>query len=186
MDTVITITEDKPLRIYMHPLRQRILRTLERKGRPMTAKQLSVALSITPAAAKHHLLQLASIGLVGVDHTEQIHGITATYYGALPVTVSLGLDREGSQNRRLMLEQAIGQVVRGAYGRLDRLRAENRKPNGEGVDGDLLTGVVHLTDAEAMALYQGIRAFLAGHRAAGQDTRPYEFALAFYRAEGEI
>lgn len=87
---VISLVTEKELRTYMHPLRQKIRRLLELHPEGLTAKQVADSLSIAPSSAGHHLAALESVGLVGLDRTEQIHGFTAKFYKAAPVDVTLG------------------------------------------------------------------------------------------------
>src|SRR5690554_636852 len=89
-DDFIYLSSEKQLRIFMLPLRQKILKTMFLNGRPMTAKQISDQLSITPSSAKHHLLKLQEISLVTPDHQELINGITARYYRTTGKHVSIG------------------------------------------------------------------------------------------------
>ena len=84
---VISLVTEKELRTYMHPLRQKIRRLLELHPEGLTAKQVADSLSIAPSSAGHHLAALESIGLVGLDRTEQIHGFTAKFYKAAPLSL---------------------------------------------------------------------------------------------------
>jgi DNA-binding CsgD family transcriptional regulator len=181
-DKTITLTGEKELRIFMHPLRQKILREMTLQGQPMTAKQLADRLNITPSSAKHHMTRLESIGIVGVHHQEQIHGITATFYEHLPVTVSIGLNQNDlSEERRAVLDHLLSQVYSGFRERLER----RETTDGTGsFEGDLLTGIVHLTQPDADALYRMIREFIGAHETAREGTVPFEYALILYNASG--
>ena len=181
---ILPLTDEKELRIYMHPLRQRILHTMEVKGEPMTAKQLADTLSITPASAKHHLVQLESIGVVRVDHTQLIHGITATYYAPAPVAVSLAMDREeGARDRHLLAQHVLLQVFQGMTQKLEAIHAAGRTPDPRGTDAELRTAVVHLTPEEAAELAGQIRNFLETRREKGPGTVPYSVGILWYTPE---
>ena len=82
----IVLDNEKKLRIYTLPLRQRIMRKMSISGVPMTAKQIADLLEITPSSAQHHMKQLMSIGLIEADHHEMINGIKANYMRACGCT----------------------------------------------------------------------------------------------------
>ena len=88
--TVIYLETEKDLRVYMHPLRQKILSVLERNPEGMSAKQVADALGIAPSSAGHHLQTLEQAGLVELDRIEIIHGFRAKLYRNTLVTVSVG------------------------------------------------------------------------------------------------
>lgn len=182
-ETMICLSSEKELRIYMHPLRQKVLRTLALHGRPMTAKQLADALAITPSSAKHHLVQLQSIGLVGVHHTQQIHGITAVFYTALPVTVQLGLGGdEAGQGSRLLMENTQAQIFRDFYATCRQCQVQWPQ---DAFVGDMFTGVVFLTQQQADALYRQLRSFLQANQVRRPDTLPFEYSLIAYNPEAK-
>ena len=88
--TVIYLETEKDLRVYLHPLRQKILSVLERNPEGMSAKQIADTLGIAPSSAGHHLQTLEQAGLVELDRIEIIHGFRAKLYRNTPVTVSVG------------------------------------------------------------------------------------------------
>ncbi len=69
---------------------------------------LSDALGMTPSSAKHHVARLVELQVVEVDHTELIHGITATYYRKRLVTVSFSSLAE--EKRKLASDVVTKQI----------------------------------------------------------------------------
>ena len=179
---VIHLVTEKELRTYMHPLRQKIRRLLELHPEGLTAKQVADSLSIAPSSAGHHLAALESVGLVGLDRTEQIHGFTAKFYKAAPVDVTLGeTNPEAHGLRDVMIRSLVEQDWLAA--------AAQREARGETLDaayGDVLAGVVHLTPAEAAALHERILAFIAAHGTPRPGTIPYTYALIANAAEEKL
>ncbi|HOS18726.1 MAG TPA: helix-turn-helix domain-containing protein [Clostridia bacterium] len=176
----IKLATERELRIFMEPLRQRILRAMERAGEPVTPKKLADLLGITPSSAKHHLTRLAEIGLVGIDHTEQIHGITAVFYALLPVDVSIGLEREDLTRERGIVAENL---VMSAWAGFRKAAARGRGlANGAHFAGDVLTGFVQLTQAQADELYAKITGFIAENGTRREGTTPFEYALVLYNA----
>ena len=183
MDTIV-LSGKRELDIYMNPQRQNLIRCMQIAGEPMTPKQLSNQIGISASSVQHHIKQLMELGLVELDHTEQIHGITASYYRVLPKTVQIGsLVADEHRNQRLALMQAdISQVFSGfaAY-----CLEHSEATVGPEQFGDMLCGITHLTPPEAKELYGVIRAFLDAHEERGAGTRAWEYALIAYPvAEG--
>ena len=180
----IRLTTLKQLKVYMDPVRQQILRTMEILAEPVTAKKLADKMGVTPSSAKHHLTQLERIGLVCVDHTEQIHGITAVFYRVLPVEVSIGMNLEAhAEERSVIAENQIASV----FSRFSsKAKAYPQTAENEPFAGDMHTGVLHLTQREADELYRTVRAYIRGHETPREGTIPFEFAMILYNAKDEV
>ena len=170
----IRLTDDKDLRIFMHPTRQKILTLLSINGE-MTPKQVADSLSVTSSSAKHHILKLVELGAVEVDHTALINGITATYYRRTESTISIGSDEGGS--RVALAQNLLKEVQDGFFSQDCYLEDE-----GGHFMGDMLTGVLHLSPTEADELIGIIRTFIATHEKKGEDTLPFVYSLVAYHA----
>lgn len=178
MDTIV-LTGKHELDIYMNPQRQNLIRCMQIAGAPMTPKQLSEQLEISASSVQHHIRQLVELGLVELDHTELIHGITASYYRILPKTVQIGsLVDDENKNQRLALMQAdVSQVFSGF---LAYCEANSEATLGQAQFGDMVSGITHLGPEEAKELYGMIRAFLEAHEQRQADTSAWEYALIAY------
>jgi DNA-binding transcriptional ArsR family regulator len=185
MDEMIRIDTDRKLRIFMHPLRQKILWQMDVAGKPLTAKGLADCLSITPSSAKHHLLALREIGVVRIHHTEQIHGITATYYERTPQTVSIGLSEDSFKNdKEVLLRNTASSICENYIQTVCRSRIVPQ--DAEAVDnGDFMSSVVHLTVDEVRQLSKLLLDFMREHRTPREGTHPYDFLLVGYRTDLE-
>ena len=177
----IWLQTEEELRAYVHPLRQRILQLLALAPAGMTAKQLADRLGIAPSSAGHHLAALEKIGLVRLARTELIHGLTAKYYEAAPADICL---RDTEPAAAEMKNALMQDAVNGIYARMMRAAREMEeqgKTPGPG-DGDTMTGVLHLTRAEAAELHETLLAFFAAHDRPREGTVPYEYAVVAYAA----
>ena len=204
----ITLGTKAQLDIYINPQRQRLLRLLTIAAKPMTPKQLSVALGISASATQHHIAKLVTLGVVALSHTEQIKGITAHYYQAVPVTVRIGYSNvpEDQAQRVAIIQNGVNEVL-GGYIRHASLLAETSPavarlmqqsallhtvpedapcPSQDDTAaltatlGDVLRGVVHLSRQEAEQLMRTVRDFLRDHEVHTPDTQPWEYALIAY------
>jgi DNA-binding transcriptional ArsR family regulator len=178
METIV-LHSKKELDIYVNPQRQKLLRLMTLAGRPMTPKQLSVEMGVSPSSVQHHLNRLMELNLVALDHAQRIRGITAHYYTAPPRTVSIGcLNAEDNGPQRMaLIQNGVNGVFSGFVRYLERVQkpAEVRPPY-----GDALWGVTHLMPEEAAELLQTIQRFIQEHEPAQSESEPWEYALIAY------
>lgn len=180
MKKKIVLSTERELRIYMLPLRQRIIREMEIEGKPMTTKQLADKLKITPSSARHHLSKLEELGLVEFDHNEFINGIKANYMRLTDVVVSIGQElNDGLQNERSVYSQnVVAQVYKGYESTLKECQREKKE-----FSGAFLSGVVHLTKQEVQNLHSMMLDMLEEKRTQKKDTEAYEVVFVGYRVE---
>ncbi|PPK83415.1 putative ArsR family transcriptional regulator [Lacrimispora xylanisolvens] len=186
----IKLSTKKELEIYMNPVRQNLLRLLERSKLPMTPKQLSQKLDISPSSVQHHIKKLESLGVIELDHTEVINGITARYYCPTYVNVRIGLDHpDDTQLQKEVLVQE--QIARTYEGFLTQKKKFIEQFNNEDLEsrwdlGDILTGVVHLSPGEGEELLKLIKDFLDAHAVPSAEKSPWEYAFILYNAEENL
>ncbi|WP_349671785.1 helix-turn-helix domain-containing protein [Lacrimispora sp.] len=186
----IKLSTKKELEIYMNPVRQNLLRLLERSKLPMTPKQLSQKMDISPSSVQHHIKKLESLGVITLDHTENINGITARYYCPTYVNVRIGLDHpDDTQLQKEVLVQE--QIARTYEGFLTQKKKFIEQFNNEDLEsrwnlGDIMTGVVHLTPGEGDELLKLIREFLDAHAIPSEEKSPWEYAFILYNAEENL
>ncbi len=184
MDTIV-LSGKRELDIFMNPQRQNLIRCMKITGVPMTPKQISDQIGISASSVQHHMRQLIELGLVELDHTEQIHGITASYYRILPKTIQIGslVDDENRNQRLAMMQSEVSRVFSGF---VSYCEASPKPPVQAQQFGDILTGITHLQPEKAKELYAMIRAFLDAHEECGASTAAWEFALIAYPVQGTI
>lgn len=183
MDTIELDTREKQ-NTFMNPARQDILRLLQLAGRPMTPKELADRMGISASSVTFHIKKLAELGVVALDHTEVIRGITARYYKALNVAVRLGLLGQGADEaaQELFLRRTAEQVLAGVQG-VRRLAEQKGLTEEEALGlGDMHSGVVYLTREEAVELQRRMMEFLAEREAPRPGAQAYEYVLMGYNA----
>ena len=183
----IELTTKEELNIYMSHVRQQLLRLLNLSGIPMTPKMLADELHISASGIQHHIKKLMSLGLIELDHTESINGITASFYKPAQVTVQIGLGRDDSLARQkdALIQDSIAQVYDGfckhMKKRIDHTGAKD--PDKLRKWGDILTGVAYLDEKESRELMNLIGSFIENHSKPGSDRHPWEYALIAYNAQ---
>lgn len=185
MNLEINITTRKQLEIYMNPQRQRLLKHMDIKGEPVTAKQLSDLMGISPSSVTHHLKKLEEIGLITLDHTESIHGICAKFYKKIPAIVNLKGDAQDDLNseRTLLADYLMNDTWNGFknYMKNPDTESDSKEPA-----GDAINGILYLTKEEAEQVKQLIMDFHKKHLQPQNHTVPWEVALIAYPVKEDI
>lgn len=177
---IISLSKLEDLKVFMSPVRQKLLRCMKVNGHPMTTKAVADALDISPSSAKHHITKLENLGIVELSHTELINGIKARYYKPAEVFVNIGsqLEDDLSSERRIIVQNLINSTLEG----LQSVR-ELDVPQDELQNlGDFVHGVVHLTPEDSKKLFKMMQDFIDTHETKSEGTEPWEYALVFYNA----
>ncbi|WP_033152387.1 winged helix-turn-helix domain-containing protein [Pseudobutyrivibrio ruminis] len=206
MKEIILDTPEKN-KIYMNPQRQRLIRLMQISGEAMTPKQLSKELGISPSAATAHIKKLESLGVLRLDHTKKINGITAKYYALEDVNISLKTNEQ--QDDSVVNEQEVFlnymmnenwqgflEYKRDLWARGEKTtekktieeKATEEKPEASNentdlpapVTGDVISSVAFLTDEDAAELKNYIIDFLAAHADKQPNTKPWSTTLLAY------
>jgi predicted transcriptional regulator len=185
----IALTSKKELDIYMSPTRQQLLRFLNIENAPMTPKMLADKLQISASGVQHHIKKLMQLGLIELDHTEAINGITASFYKPVQVTVQIGLSQSDAlaEQKEVLMQNCIAQVYDGFIKQMKKrinLQAD-KNPDSLQKWGDILSGVVHLNDKKSEELMKLVSEFIEQNSAPTSDSSPWEYSIIVYNA-GEI
>lgn len=176
--TVIYLETEKDLRVYLHPLRQKILSVLERNPEGMSAKQIADTLGIAPSSAGHHLQTLEQAGLVELDRIEIIHGFRAKLYRNTAVTVSVG---HFSTKGRLQAALVQEKIAENTHRLLDAMEIT------EGKEAPFLPrfsqGVVYSTPEEMLEFSNQVLAFFEAHKNPEEGKEGFEMTFFHYPTE---
>ncbi|SET31058.1 Winged helix-turn-helix DNA-binding [Pseudobutyrivibrio sp. C4] len=185
MKEIILDTPEKN-KIYMNPQRQRLIRLMQVSGEAMTPKQLSNELGISPSAATAHIKKLESLGVLRLDHTKKINGITAKYYALEDVNISLKTNEQQDDSvvneQEVFLNYMMNENWQGflEYKRNLWARGEKTTDVHAPVTGDVISSVAFLTDEDAAELKNYIIDFLAAHADKQPNTKPWSTTLLAY------
>jgi DNA-binding transcriptional ArsR family regulator len=201
MKEIILDTPEKN-KIYMNPQRQRLIRLMQVSGEAMTPKQLSKELGISPSAATAHIKKLESLGVLRLDHTKKINGITAKYYALEDVNISLKTNEQQddsvvneqevflnymmNENWQGFLEYKRNLWARGEKTTEKKTTEEKPEASNENTDvpapvtGDVISSVAFLTDEDAAELKNYIIDFLEAHVDKQPNTKPWSTTLLAY------
>ena len=206
MKEIILDTPEKN-KIYMNPQRQRLIRLMQVSGEPMTPKQLSNELGISPSAVTAHIKKLESLGVIKLDHTKKINGINAKYYALEHANISLQANEQNdarvtneqevflnymmNENWQGFLEYKRNHWPRGEKTTEKKTieeKATEEKPEASNentdtsaqVTGDAISSVAFLTDEDAAQLKNYIIDFLEAHADKQPNNKPWSTTLLAY------
>ena len=183
MKKIVLATKNE-LGIYMNPVRQELLHILNISKTTMTPKMLADRLHISASGVQHHINKLLSLGLVELDHTEVINGITAKFYKASLVTVQIGLQYEDelASQRQVLAQESIARIYDRFRSRMEGMRKRIGATDAASAAqwGDVLTGVMHLGKEESSELMKIINDYIEKHSAPDTDKTAWEYALVLF------
>lgn len=174
----ILLSNQKDLKIFMSPQRQKLIREMRISGNPMTPKAIADLLGISPSSAQHHIKKLEQLGVIELDHTKLINGIKARYYKLTDINVSIGmqLQDELSSERMIIMQNRLMNVLKGFQKLADaKIPIESAQNY-----GDFISGVVHLTPSDSRELLEIIRNYIETHEVRTEDSEAWEYALILY------
>lgn len=174
----ITLSTQEELKIFMSPQRQKLLRQMGIEGKSMTPKAIADMLGVSPSSAQFHIKKLEKLGLVELDHTEIINGITAKYYQLTDVNVNIGMlsEDELSKERYVIMQNLLKNSLEGFI----RLHEMGLSEESLSENGDFVDGIVHLSKSDAQELLELIRNFILTHQKRGNDTEPWQYSLLLF------
>lgn len=181
----ISLDTVEKLKIYMSPVRQKLLRELSLCGLSMTAKDLSLKMNISASSVKHHLQKLEELGIVEVCDTKIINGITAKYYCQTDAVIKLGLENKGElrEERKALGLDCVNNVIQGFINKMENLKLKDGEKMRD--YGDMMNGFVYLTSQESKELTEMIDDYIKIHSKAKENTSPWEFSIIRYNASKE-
>lgn len=179
----INLTTREQLDIYMNVQRLRLLKIMDAQEQPLTPKQISRLMDISPSSVTYHLNKLGELGLVALDHTEKIHGIEAKFYKRVPAIVNLkGNVWDDLQPEKMVLANYMVNDIWSGFRRYaaELSRNEPGEPDTSKPAGDCIAGTFYLTDEEARKVKELIMGFQRNHIIPSEQTHPWEVALVAF------
>lgn len=174
----IDISTRKQLDIYMNPQRQRLLREMAVVARPATCKELADRLGISASSVTHHMKKLESLGLVRLDHTGRVRGVTARYWVAVPTQVNLHMqDGDDLSDEKALIVDYVHQTTYEHLKAYVKEGGARRDKDAGNVSGDLRSGFLYLTEDEAREVQRHILAIVERHERPHEGATPWEFSF---------
>lgn len=184
MKKIVSLSTKEELCIYMSPQRQQLLRVMRLDGKPMTAKALAGRLGISASSTTHHISKLVQLGILEQDHTKIINGIVARFFRLADVTVNIGLQYNDklSGERSALIQNILLNTLNGMNEGFEKAKQMGIPAERYHEFGDVLSGVVHLPQEDAVQLFAIIKNFIESHKDPSEHSQPWEYALILYNS----
>lgn len=176
----VELETEKEMRVYMHPLRQRILDLLARNPNGMSAKKVADALHIAPSSAGHHLRALQDICLVEEIRTEKIHGFEAKIYGDTHASVHItpkGMGLVPGERTAFFNHEISARVQRFMDAVEQSLKNHEALDQTPEKSPHLSGGICYCTKEEMEELTQMVVQFFESRTQPKNDVRMYEYCF---------
>ncbi len=161
-DNAIRLKTLNDIKTFSDPYRMLIYKTFSNSDEAVTIKRVADIMGEVPAKVYYHAKKLIKIGVLELDHEENINGIIAKYYKSTERQIIMSHDSLDEKQLPSMLsetEKMVSNVIDDAKAEFIsamQALAQKEHPEGETDEGDggLIVSRIHLTKTEAEDLYK--------------------------------
>lgn len=181
------------IKIMSDPLRMTIFKAFHHLNRPATAKQVADELRLAPAKVHYHVQKLLSIGILELDHTEEINGIIAKFYKTSVDSFVIDYTNISDKVKSSVYSKSENLYIStiNAYRDtfIDNIRKKVEKqmpPTTENRSGFLIHNTLKLRQQDYERFYKDVTALIEAYMAEtnhGEDTSSYQFLCSAIREE---
>jgi len=157
-DNSIRLKTLNDIKTFSDPYRMLIYKTFSNSDEPVTIKRVADLMGEVPAKVYYHAKKLIKIGVLELDHEENINGIIAKYYKSTKRKIIMCHDSLDEKQLPFMLsetEKMVSNVIddtKAEFISAMQAKAQTDHDTDEG-EGGLIVSRIHLTKAEADELY---------------------------------
>lgn len=183
-DNAIRLTTLSQIKTFSDPYRMLIFKTFSNSEEAVTIKRVADIMGEVPAKVYYHAKKLIQLGVLELDHEENINGIIAKYYRTTNRRIIMSHDSLDDSQMPFMLsetEKMVSNVFDDTKSEfIEAMQAiSKRAPDGKDSDegeGGLIVSRIHLTKSEAESLYRYLMDLSEKKKAAeSDDTVEYLF-----------
>tara|TARA_Y100000588_G_C14102796_1_gene859570 strand:- start:177 stop:794 length:618 start_codon:yes stop_codon:yes gene_type:complete len=160
-DNAIRLTSLNDIKTFSDPYRMMIYKTFSNAEEAITIKRVADIMGEVPAKVYYHAKKLIKLGVLELDHEENINGIIAKYYKSTDRRIIMSHDSLDEKHIPSMLtetQKMISNVIDDAKSEfIDAMQHLSQKEQkdqemDEG-DGGLIVSRIYLTKEEVKDLY---------------------------------
>ncbi len=161
-DNAIRLKTLNDIKTFTDPYRMLIYKTFSNADEAITIKRVADIMNEVPAKVYYHAKKLIKLGVLELDHEENINGIIAKYYKT--TTRQIIMSHESLDEKQL--PSMLSETEKMVSGVLDDAKSEfisamqymaqneESATDSEEGDGGLIVSRIHLTKKEAEELYK--------------------------------
>lgn len=186
---LLAISAPEDLKVVSSPQRQRIFKLLQTAGKPLHGKEIADCVGIKAPSAHFHLRKLEEIGAVRVSHTQNINGITATYYepavdGMVTGEDFLSPSDDEQISEKLLFTASIFNEAKTSFVKaLGKKLRDNAYSTDSGTFATLLNEILYLSSEDIKPFNEEMDALLKKYTDFSPDKQPYAMFLTVSEME---
>ncbi len=147
MEELKILTTLKEIKAFSDPYRMIIMKHYYTLAKPATVKQIADCMGEVPAKVHYHFKKLESVGILVLDHTEEINGIIAKYYEPTAKSFQIQNNEIGNVTFNNKLNKAESKVSN-TYDESKIVFMNNISKDDKGVLNHIEMNEVELTESE--------------------------------------
>lgn len=186
---LLAISSPEDLKIISSPQRQRIFKLLQTAGKPLHGKEIADCVGIKAPSAHFHLRKLEGIGAVRISHTQNINGITATYYEPAVDGMIAGedfltpSDDEQIGEKLLFTANIFNEAKTSFLKALGRKLRDNAYSPDSGSLAILLNEILYLSSDDIKPFYEEMDTLLKKYTDFSLEKQPYALFMSVSEME---
>ena len=161
-DNAIRLTSLNDIKTFSDPYRMMIYKTFSNAEEAITIKRVADIMGEVPAKVYYHAKKLIKLGVLELDHEENINGIIAKYYRATDRRIIMSHDSLDEKHIPSVLtetEKMISNVIDDAKTEFIKsmqhlAQTEHKENECDASDGGLIVSRIYLTKHEVEDLYK--------------------------------
>ncbi len=150
------------IKTFSDPYRMLIYKTFSNSDEAITIKRVADLMGEVPAKVYYHAKKLIKLGVLELDHEENINGIIAKYYKTTKRQIIMSHDSLDEKQLPSMLSETqkmVSNVIDDAKAEFinamqSMAQNEQTEEDSDEGDGGLIVSRIHLTKQEAEDLYK--------------------------------
>lgn len=181
---LLIVSSPEDLKIISSPQRQRIFKILQTAGRPLHGKEIADSIGIKAPSAHFHLRKLEEVGAVKVSHTQNINGITATYYIPAVDGMIVGedflisTDDEQISERLVFAANIFDEAKRSFVKALGMRLRKEATGSGSSQLTAMVNKVLYLSECDVKSFYEEMDALIKKYAEFSPDKQPFDLFLS--------
>jgi len=181
---LLVVSSPEELKVISSPQRQRIFKLLYTSDKPLHGKEIADRLGIKAPSAHFHLQKLVKIGAVRISHTQNIKGITATYYEpAVDIMMTgedflLSTDDENIREQLAFTSNIFNEAKTSFISSLEKKINENSDSSGNEVYAILLSELLYLSSTEIKNFQKELENLTTKYSSPSPDRQLYTMLVS--------
>ncbi len=186
---LLAISSTEDMKIISSPQRQRIFKLLQTAGKPLHGKEIADWMGVKAPSAHFHLHKLEEIGAIRISHTQNINGITATYYQPAVDGIITGedfltpSDDEQIEEKLLFTANIFNEAKTSFLKALGKNLRDNENYDDSVSLTTLLNEILYLSSEDIKLFYEEMNALLKKYSDYSPDKQPYALFMSVSEIE---